>query len=52
MMASPLRPATLNSLRRNKFSKGDRVGIIGIQGWEVCLYTLERAQWEAAAKET
>jgi len=51
MLASPLRPAILNTLRGNKFSKGHRVGTIGIQGWEVCWYTLERAQWEAAAKE-
>jgi hypothetical protein len=52
MLASPLRPAILDTLRGNKFSKGDRESTIGIQGWEVCWYTLERAQWEAAAKET
>jgi hypothetical protein len=51
MLGMPLRPAIIDSLRRNKFSRGDRVGVIGIQGWEVCWYTLERAKWEAVAKE-
>jgi len=45
--ASPLRPAILDSLRRNKFVKGDRVESGGIQNWEVCWYSLERSQWEA-----
>jgi hypothetical protein len=56
ILASPLRPAILDSLRRNKFSKGDLVGAVGISGWEVRWYTLERSQWkakaEAKAKET
>jgi len=52
MLASPLRPAILDSLRRCRFTKGDRVEAIGIMGWEVCWYTLERTQWEAAAKGT
>lgn len=47
ILASPLRPAVLNSLRRNKFAKGDRVETGGIQSWEVYWYTLERSQWEA-----
>ena len=50
MLASPLRPAILDTLRRCKFIKGDRVGTIGILGWEVCWYTLERTQWEADTK--
>jgi len=52
ILASPLRPAILDSLRRNKFSKGDLVGVVGISGWEVHWYTLERSQWKAKAKET
>jgi len=52
MLASPLRPGIVSSLRRNKFSKGDRVETIGIFGWEVNWYTLERSQWKGAAKET
>jgi len=52
MLASPLRPAILDALRRCRFTKGDRVETIGVMGWEVCWYTLERAQWEAAAKGT
>jgi len=51
-LASPLRPGILSSLRRNKFSKGDRVETVGILGWEVNWYTLERSQWKGAAKET
>lgn len=51
MLASPLRPAILNSLRGNKFAKGDRVGTIGIMGWEVYWYTLERSQWEAGKEK-
>jgi hypothetical protein len=51
MLASPLRPAILNSLRGNKFAKGDWVGTIGIMGWEVCWYTLERSQWEAGKEK-
>jgi len=47
MLASPLRPAILNSLRRNKFVKGERAETGGIQRWEFCWYTLERSQWEA-----
>jgi hypothetical protein len=49
MLASPLRPGILSSLQRNKFSKGDRVEKIGILGWEVNWYTLERSRWK---KET
>lgn len=45
--ASPLRPAILESLRRNRFSKGDRVESVGMLGWEVCWYSLERSRWEA-----
>jgi len=52
MLASPLRPAILNSLRTSRFTKGDRVRAIGVLGWEVCWYTLGRTQWEAAGKET
>jgi len=51
MLASPLRPAILGSLRRSKFAKGDRVGVIGLLRWEICWYTLERTRWQAA-KET
>jgi len=51
MLASPLRPAILDSLRRNKFSKGDQVETVGILGWDVCWYTLERSQWEAAKEK-
>jgi hypothetical protein len=51
MLASPLRPAILRTLQSNKFTKGERVETVGIQGWEVCWYTLERAQWEEAPKE-
>jgi len=51
MLASPLRPAILGSLRRNNFAKGDRVGVIGLLRWEICWYTLERTRWQAA-KET
>lgn len=47
MAASPLRPVIMNILRQYKFVKGDRVGTIGILGWEVCWYTLERSRWEA-----
>ncbi len=47
ILASPLRPAILQSLKRNRFSKGDRVGSIGLLGWDVCWYNLERSQWEA-----
>ena len=50
-LASPLRPAILASLRRNRFSKGDRVESIGMLGWELCSYSLERSQWEAAKQE-
>ncbi|KAI9508763.1 hypothetical protein F5148DRAFT_1275597 [Russula earlei] len=46
VQASPLRPAILSSIRRNKFSKEERAGTIGILGWEVNWYTLERAQWK------
>ena len=49
--ASPLRPAILESLRRNGFAKGDRVDSIGMLGWEVCWYNLERSQWEAVKRE-
>ncbi|KAH8998992.1 hypothetical protein EDB86DRAFT_3076029 [Lactarius hatsudake] len=49
--ASPLRPAILESLRRNRFSKGDRVESIGILNWEICWYNLERSRWEAAKQE-
>jgi len=48
ILASPLRPAILESLRRNRFSKGDRVESIGMLGWEACWYNLERSRWEAA----
>jgi len=51
ILASPLRPAILESLRRNRFSKGDRVESIGMLSWEVCWYNLERARWEAAKRE-
>jgi hypothetical protein len=51
MLASPLRPAILNSLRRNKFARGDRVEIGGIQNWEVYWYTLARSQWEAGGEK-
>jgi hypothetical protein len=51
MLASPLRPAILNSLRRNKFARGDRVEVGGIQSWEVYWYTLERSQWEAGVEK-
>ncbi|KAF8507085.1 hypothetical protein F5888DRAFT_1791374 [Russula emetica] len=52
MLASPLRPAILNSLRRNKFAKGDQVVETGgIQSWEVYWYTLERSQWEAGQEK-
>jgi hypothetical protein len=47
VLASPLRPAILESLRRNRFSKGDRVESVGMIGWEVCWYNLERSRWEA-----
>ena len=47
MVATPLRPGILSSLRRNKFAKGDRVETGGIQSWEVYWYTLERSKWEA-----
>lgn len=49
--ASPLRPAVLESLQRNKFTRGDRVGAIGIMNWEVYWYTLERSQWEAGKEK-
>jgi len=45
ILASPLRPAILESLRRNRFVKGDRVESIGMVGWEVCWYNLERTRW-------
>ena len=51
ILESPLRPAILESLRRNRFSKGDRVESIGMLGWEVCWYNLERSRWEAARIE-
>jgi hypothetical protein len=51
MLASPLRPAILNSLRRNKFARGDLVEKIGIVGWEVHWYTLERSVWEAGKEK-
>jgi hypothetical protein len=51
MLASPLRPGILNSLRRNKFAKGDRVEAGGIQSWEIYWYTLERSQWEAGQEK-
>ena len=51
ILASPLRPAILDSLRRNRFSKGDRVESIGMLSWEVCWYNLERSRWEAARRE-
>ncbi|KAI0307822.1 hypothetical protein B0F90DRAFT_1621119 [Multifurca ochricompacta] len=47
ILASPLRPAILESIRRNKFCKGDRVETVGILGWEVCWYKLKREQWVA-----
>ena len=46
MLASPLRPGILDSLRRNRFAKGERVETGGIQSWEIHWYTLERSQWE------
>ena len=49
--ASPLRPAVLESLQRNKFTRGDRVGTIGIRNWEVYWYTMERSQWEAGKEK-
>lgn len=51
MLASPLRPVILDTLRGNKFSKGDLVETVGILGWEFRWYTLERTRWEAG-KET
>ena len=51
MVASPLRPGILSSLRRNKFAKGDLVETGGIQSWEVYWYTLERSKWEEAREE-
>lgn len=51
ILASPLRPAVLDSLQRNKFTRGDRVETGGIQNWEIYWYTLERSQWEEAGKE-
>jgi hypothetical protein len=51
MLASPLRPAILNSLRGNKFARGDHVEKIGIMGWEVDWYTLERSVWEAGKEK-
>jgi hypothetical protein len=51
ILASPLRPAILESLRRNGFAKGDRVESIGMLGWEVCWYSLERSRWEAVKRE-
>ena len=51
ILATELRPAILNSLRRNKFVKGDRVGAGGIQNWEVNWYTLERSRWEAGKEK-
>jgi hypothetical protein len=51
MLATPLRPGILNSLRRNKFVKGDRVESGGIQSWEIYWYTLERSQWEAGQEK-
>jgi hypothetical protein len=51
ILASPLRPAILESLQRNQFSKGDRVESIGMLSWEVCWYNLERSRWEAAKQE-
>jgi len=51
MLAPPLRPAILDSLRRNKFAKGDLEGTGGIQSWELYWYTLERSQWEAGKKK-
>lgn len=50
-LGSTLRPAILDSLRRNKFSKGDRVESVGILSWDVCWYTLERSRWEAAKEK-
>ncbi len=41
ILASPLRPGILNSLRRNKFAKGDRVETGGIQSWDIYWYNLE-----------
>ena len=49
--ASPLRPAILESIKRNRFAKGDRVESIGMLSWEVCWYNLERSRWEAAKQE-
>lgn len=51
ILASPLRPAILESLRRNRFSKGDRVESIGMLAWEACWYNLERSRWEVAKGE-
>ena len=51
ILASPLRPAVLDSLQRNKFTRGDRVETGGIQSWEIYWYTLERSQWEEAGME-
>lgn len=51
ILASPLRPAILDSLQRNKFVKGDRVESGGIQNWEICWYALERSGWEAGVKK-
>jgi hypothetical protein len=45
VLASPLRPAILDSLERNKFSRGDRVETVGILAWEICWYTLKRTEW-------
>jgi len=52
ILASPLRPAILESLRRNQFSKGGRVESIGMLSWEVCWYSLERSRWEAKQEAT
>ena len=51
VLASPLRPTVLNSLRRNKFTKGDQVESGGIQNWEIHWYTLERSQWEGGVEK-
>jgi hypothetical protein len=50
-LATPLRPGILDSLRRNKFAKGDRVETGGIQSWDICWYTLERSRWEAGGEK-
>ncbi|KAI0274659.1 hypothetical protein BC834DRAFT_849086 [Gloeopeniophorella convolvens] len=47
MLASPLRRAILDSLKRNGFSKGDQAEKVGILGWDVCWYELSRSSWEA-----